>query len=74
MARRDQLVAAGMDDQAAIRLLIDDGTITSAKAAWARSAQAGVPFVVLSDTPVDRAASAMVPGAVARRHTGLAIA
>ncbi|GEK81004.1 hypothetical protein ABA31_23550 [Agrococcus baldri] len=73
MARRDQLVAAGMDDDAAMRLLVEDGTITSAKAAWARSAQAGVPFVVLSETAVDRAAVALVPGATARRHTVLAI-
>ncbi|WP_309105066.1 ATPase, T2SS/T4P/T4SS family [Microbacterium sp.] len=74
MARRDQLVAAGVDDEAAIRALIDEGSITSAQAAWARAAQAGVEFVVLTEIPVDSTAVARVPSATARRHTLLPIA
>ncbi|WAC66372.1 ATPase, T2SS/T4P/T4SS family [Agrococcus sp. SL85] len=72
--RRDQLVAAGYDDETALRLLIEDGTITSAQAASARAARAGVPFVVVADLAVDQSAVAMVPSATARRHTLLPVA
>ncbi len=74
MARRDELVAAGVDDEAAIRMLIDDGTISGAQAALARAMQAGVPFVVLSEISVDSAAVARVPSATARRHSILPFA
>lgn len=74
MTRRDQLVAAGVDDDAAIQMLVEDGSITGAQAALARAAQAGVAFVVLSEIPIDRTAVAMVPSAIARRHSILPIA
>lgn len=73
MTRRDELVAAGIDDQQAVEELVAEGTITGAQAAWARAAQAGVPFVVLSEVAVDRAAVALVPSATARRHALLPI-
>lgn len=74
MARRDALVAAGFGDEEAVEALLAEGTITGAQVAGARAAQAGVPFVVLSDLAVDRAAVARVPSATARRHTILPIA
>lgn len=68
MARRDELVAAGIGDEAAVETLIAEGTITGSQAAWARAIQAGVSFVVLSETTIDQAALARVPSTTARRH------
>lgn len=74
MARRDELVAAGIGDEAAVETLIAEGTITGSQAAWARAIQAGVSFVVLSETAIDQAALARVPSTTARRHCLLPIA
>ncbi|MGY3128349.1 type IV pilus assembly protein PilB [Agrococcus sp. UYP33] len=74
MSRRDELLAAGVDDDAAVRTLIDEGVITNTQAAQVRAAQAGVPFVVLTELAVDHAAVARVPSSTARRHTVLPIA
>ncbi|MET4097931.1 type IV pilus assembly protein PilB [Agrococcus sp. UYP10] len=74
MSRRDELLAAGIDDDAAVRTLIDEGVITNTQAAQVRAAQAGVPFVVLTELAVDHAAVARVPSSTARRHTVLPIA
>lgn len=74
IARRDQLLAAGLDDEGAIRALVEDGTITGAQAARVRAEQAGLPFVVVSEMNVDRAAASRVPSAIARRHILLPVA
>ena len=74
MSRRDELLAPGVDDDAAVRTLIDEGVITNTQAAQVRAAQAGVPFVVLSELAVDHVAVARVPSSTARRHTVLPIA
>ncbi len=61
------------DDELAILDLIQQGVITDAQVASARAAQAGVPFVELVDFPIDRAAVALVPAQLCRRHQLLPI-
>jgi type IV pilus assembly protein PilB len=60
------------DDQAILQLL-DQGVVTQSQLASARAAQAGLPYVELLEYPVDRAAVAMVPAAMCRRHEVLPI-
>ncbi len=60
------------DDQAILALL-DQGVVTQAQLASARAAQAGLPYVELLEYPVDRAAVALVPAAMCRRHEVLPI-
>jgi type IV pilus assembly protein PilB len=61
-------------DERALRELLGSGAITELQLARARAAQAGMPFVELADYPVDRAAAALIPAAICRRHTVLPIA
>jgi type IV pilus assembly protein PilB len=60
------------DDQAILQLL-DQGVVSQSQLASARAAQAGLPYVELLEYPVDRAAVAMVPAAMCRRHEVLPI-
>ncbi|WP_374009659.1 GspE/PulE family protein [Leifsonia sp. LS-T14] len=60
-------------DESVVRELMARGAITSSQLARARAAQAGIPFVELTDYPVDRTAVALIPGAICRRHTVLPI-
>src|SRR6195952_5215895 len=60
------------DDQAILQLL-DQGVVTQSQLASARAAQAGLPYVELLEYPVDRAAVALVPAAMCRRHEVLPI-
>jgi type IV pilus assembly protein PilB len=60
-------------DEQAILQLLDQGVVTQTQLASARAAQAGLPFVELLEYPVDRAAVAMVPAAMCRRHEVLPI-
>jgi type IV pilus assembly protein PilB len=60
-------------DEEAILQLLDQGVVTQAQLASARAAQAGLPFVELLEYPVDRAAVALVPAAMCRRHEVLPI-
>ncbi len=71
----EQLEAAhrSADEEASVRELLERGVVTDAQVASARAAQAGLPFVELVDFPVDRAAVALVPAHVCRRHDVLPI-
>jgi type IV pilus assembly protein PilB len=60
-------------DEQAILALLDQGVVTQAQLASARAAQAGLPYVELLEYPVDRAAVALVPAAMCRRHELLPI-
>ncbi len=66
-------VANAQDEEVVLKLL-DKGIVTQAQIASALAAQAGLPFVELLEYPVDRAAVAMIPAAMCRRHELLPIA
>ncbi|WP_255454074.1 GspE/PulE family protein [Cryobacterium sp. TMS1-13-1] len=61
-------------DEAAVRSMVDAGTISEVQFAQARAEQKNLPFVELLDYPVDRLAVAKVPAAVCRRANVLPIA
>ena len=61
-------------DEAAVRSMVDAGTISELQFAQARAEQKNLPFVELLDYPVDRLAVAKVPAAVCRRADVLPIA
>ncbi|WP_062293393.1 GspE/PulE family protein [Demequina phytophila] len=74
----DQLVDA-IDEQkergqSLGRTLVEMGYISEGQLVRALATQVGMEFVELGDYPVDRAAVALVPGAVCRRHMALPIA
>jgi type IV pilus assembly protein PilB len=69
----DTLMAGDPADETAVRALVAEGVISEAQFAKARAAQANLPFVELSEYPVDRLAIALVPVAVCRRHEVLPI-
>lgn len=69
----DRVATEPAADEAVVRELMARGAISSSQLARARAAQAGLPFVELADYPVDRAAVALIPGAICRRHTVLPI-
>jgi len=56
------------------RTLVELGMLTENQLVQALAAQVGMQFVDLDEAPVDRAAVAMVPGALCRRYTVLPIA
>ncbi len=56
------------DDDDDVRHLVDEGVITEPQFASARAAQAGLPYVELTDYPVDSMAVARVTAAVCRRY------
>ena len=60
-------------DEAHVRELVSDGVVTEGQVASARAAQLGLPFVDLSEYPVDSAAVALVPMQLLRRHRVLPI-
>ncbi|MDQ1525417.1 MAG: type pilus assembly protein PilB, partial [Microbacteriaceae bacterium] len=55
-------------DEPQILDLVDRGIFSEVQVASARAAQAELPFVELEDYPIDRAALALVPAALCRRH------
>jgi type IV pilus assembly protein PilB len=61
------------EDEDAILEMLDAGVVTPIQLASARAAQSNLPFVELLEYPVDRAAVALVPAAMCRRHTVLPI-
>ncbi|MBW8872181.1 MAG: Flp pilus assembly complex ATPase component TadA, partial [Leifsonia sp.] len=69
----DRVATEPTADESVVRELMSRGAITSSQLARARATQAGLPFVELSDYPVDRAAVALIPGSICRRHTVLPI-
>ncbi len=66
-------VSNAQDEEVVLKLL-DKGLVTQSQIASALAAQAGLPFVELLEYPVDRAAVAMIPAAMCRRHEVLPIA
>jgi type IV pilus assembly protein PilB len=56
------------------RVLVEQGVLTESQLVAALAQQIGLPFVDLSDFPVDGAAIASVPPAVCRRYNALPIA
>jgi type IV pilus assembly protein PilB len=71
--RLDSISGEREKDEQAILQLLDQGVVTQSQLASARAAQAGLPFVELLEYPVDRAAVALVPAAMCRRHEVLPI-
>ncbi|WP_104165816.1 GspE/PulE family protein [Cryobacterium sp. N22] len=69
----DTLMAGDPADETAVRALVAEGVISEAQFAKARAAQVNLPFVELTDYPVDRLAVALVPVSVCRRHEVLPI-
>lgn len=70
----DNVVDGWKGDDEMVRQLVADGTISAKDYASARAAQHGLPFVELTEYPVDRIAVALVPAAICRRHEVLPIA
>jgi Type II secretory pathway, ATPase PulE/Tfp pilus assembly pathway, ATPase PilB len=60
-------------DEATVRELVEGGIVTESQVASARAAQLGLPFVDLTEYPVDRSAVALVPAQLLRRHAVLPI-
>jgi len=60
------------DDQH-VRALIEQNVVTESQVASARAAQLGLPFVDLTEYPVDRSAVALVPMQLLRRYSVLPI-
>jgi type IV pilus assembly protein PilB len=60
-------------DEEHVRELLEDGVVTESQVASARAAQLGLPFVDLTEYPVDSSAVALVPMAVLRRYEVLPI-
>jgi len=55
------------------RVLVDLGMLSEVQLVSALAAQVGMDFIELSDYPVDRVAVALLPTALCRRHTVLAV-
>src|SRR3954447_3972457 len=60
-------------DDAHVQELVDDGVLTESQVASAPAAHLGLPFVDLGEYPVDRAAVALVPVQLRRRHNVLPV-
>ncbi len=69
----DQVTGDPAQDDQHVRELIETGVVTESQVASARAAQLGLPFVDLTEYPVDRAAVALVPVPVLRRYNVLPI-
>ena len=70
----DSLSGDPVDEEATVRQLVDGGLVTESQVASARAAQLGLPFVDLTEFPVDTSVVALVPGPLLRRHQVLPIA
>ena len=60
-------------DEAHVRELVEGGVVTESQVASARAAQLGLPFVDLTEYPVERSAVALVAPQLLRRHEVLPI-
>jgi type IV pilus assembly protein PilB len=69
----DVATADPQADEAHVRELVEDGVVTESQVASARAAQLGLPFVDLTEYPVDRSAVALVPMQLLRRYEVLPI-
>lgn len=70
----DNMPGGWGEEEQSVRTLIEQGVLTEAQVASARAAQAGLPFVELTEYPVDRTAISLVPAALCQRHDVLPIA
>src|SRR5690606_81570 len=70
----DSMPGGWSEEEQSVRKLIEQGVLTEAQVASARAAQAGLPFVELTEYPVDRTAVSLVPAALSQRHNVLPIA
>lgn len=70
----DSMPGGWSEEEQSVRKLIEQGVLTEAQVASARAAQAGLPFVELTEYPVDRTAVSLVPAALCQRHDVLPIA
>lgn len=70
MAALDEQVTRG---ESLGRVLVEIGMLTEAQLVQALARQVGMDFVELGEYPVDRAAVALLPGALCRRYTVLPI-
>ena len=69
----DAVTGDPMRDEAHVQTLVSEGVVSEAQVASARAAQLGLPFVDLTEYPVDGSAVALVPVALLRRHNVLPI-
>jgi type IV pilus assembly protein PilB len=69
----DQVTGDPVKDDAHVRELVTGGIVSESQVASARAAQLGLPFVDLTDYPVDHSAVALVPVTLLRRHEVLPI-
>ena len=60
-------------DEAHVRELLEDGVVTESQVASARAAQLGLPFVDLTEYPVDSSTVVLVPAQLMRRYEVLPI-
>jgi type IV pilus assembly protein PilB len=70
----DALSGGWGEDEGAVKALVDKGLVSEVQLASARAAQAALPFVELTEFPVDRTAVALVPAAMCRRYQIIPIA
>jgi len=69
----DQVTGDPARDDAHVAELVEGGVVTESQVASARAAQLGLPFVDLTDYPIDQSAVSLVPVALLRRHEVLPI-
>jgi type IV pilus assembly protein PilB len=69
----DQVTGDPARDDAHVAELVEGGVVTESQVASARAAQLGLPFVDLTDYPIDQSAVSLVPVSLLRRHEVLPI-
>lgn len=69
----DEVPSDPAQEESLVRDLVRGGVVTETQIASARAAQLGMPFVDLTEFPVDRSAVALVPSHLIRRHRALPI-
>jgi type IV pilus assembly protein PilB len=69
----DQVTGDPTRDDAHVAELVEGGVVSESQVASARAAQLGLPFVDLTDYPIDQSAVSLVPVALLRRHEVLPI-
>jgi type IV pilus assembly protein PilB len=74
MEEMDNVVDGWKGDEESVRQMVELGKVSAADFAWAKAVQQGIPFVELTEHPVDRVAVSLVPAAICRRHEVLPIA
>ena len=69
----DTISGSWGEDEEAVKQLVERGIVTPVQVASARAAQASLPFVELTDSPVERTAVSLVPSSICRRYNVLPI-